>query len=86
MCLPENICACVEVCDCDEMRSVSYALMCVSGRCLCPSGLYGQLWQTAWASLRTHTIHLIKHLSSCARLDEWKSHFVSSIMANYTSG
>lgn len=29
MCLPENICACVEVCGCDEMKSVSCVLMCV---------------------------------------------------------
>lgn len=33
MCLLENICVCVELCECDENGSVSYALMCVLGVC-----------------------------------------------------
>lgn len=47
----------VEVCDGDEMRSVSYVLMCmcvcVSLGCLCPSGLYRLQWHNAWAGLHT---------------------------------
>lgn len=38
MCLLENICACVEVCDCEEEHELRVNV-CVGERCLCPSGL-----------------------------------------------
>ncbi len=59
MCLLENICACVEVCDCDEMKSVSYALMCVLVGGVCAPAVStdcnGTLPGQAYTHTHTHT-------------------------------
>lgn len=73
MCLLENICVCVEVCDCDE-KCRQGVNVCVSLRCLCPCGLYRIWWHIAWASLHTHTrLYTTSHQSppSLHALHSW---------------